>query len=66
MNGVMTSNEKHRWVFPLSPTARAYAKLNGYFAGISGCRIRSPSREGRFWCEFISSGSFATESTNAK
>ena len=28
---MMTYNEKHHWVFPLVPTACAYAKLNGYF-----------------------------------
>ena len=27
----MTFNDKHRWVFPLAPTACAYAKLDDYF-----------------------------------
>ena len=27
----MTFNDKNRWVFPLVPTACAYAKLGGYF-----------------------------------
>ena len=30
---MMTYNEKHHWVFPLSPNAFAYTKLNGYFRG---------------------------------
>ena len=28
---MMTFNEKHRWAFPLVPTACGYAKLNEYF-----------------------------------
>ena len=28
---MMTYNEKNHWVFPLAPTACAYAKLNDYF-----------------------------------
>ena len=28
---MMTYNEKHHWVFPLFPTACAYAKLGDYF-----------------------------------
>ena len=28
---MMTYNGKHHWVFPLVPTAGAYAKLNDYF-----------------------------------
>ena len=28
---MMAFNEKHHWVFPLVPTACAYAKLDGYF-----------------------------------
>ena len=27
----VTFNDKHRWVFPLAPTACAYAKLDDYF-----------------------------------
>ena len=28
---IMTFNEKHHWVFPLTPTSFSYTKLNGRF-----------------------------------
>ena len=37
--GVTTFSEKHRRVMPLSPDARAYAKLNEYFGKFRGARI---------------------------
>ena len=35
--GMLTFNEKHRWVFPLVPTSCAYAKLVEYFGKIAEC-----------------------------
>ena len=35
----MPFNGNHRWVFPLAPTARAYAKLNGYFGKLQNSKI---------------------------
>ena len=39
--GMMTFCGKHRWVFPLVPTACAYAKLNEYFGKLRDAENRS-------------------------
>ena len=37
---MMTYNEKNHWVFPLVPTACAYAKLNDYFWKMQRGKLR--------------------------
>ena len=46
--GMVTFNEKHRWVFPLVPTACAYAKLNEYIGKLRGLRIGVLQVQGDF------------------
>ena len=46
---MMTYNGKHHWVFPLVPTACAYAKLNGYFWEIKQGQIEVLQAQGDFW-----------------
>ena len=43
-----TFNEKHRWVWPLVPTACAYAKLSEYFGKLRGFGIEVPKAQGDF------------------
>ena len=35
---MMTSNEKHHFVFPLSPTACSYTKFHAYFSKLRGAK----------------------------
>ena len=44
----MTFNDKHRWVFPLVPTACAYAKLGDYFRKMQKRQIEAPQAQGDF------------------
>ena len=44
----MTSNDKHRWVFPLVPTACAYAKLDDYFRKMQKKQIEVLQTQGDF------------------
>ena len=44
----MTFNGKNRWVFPLVPTACAYAKLGEYFGKLRGSVIEVPQAQGDF------------------
>ena len=46
---MMTYNEKHHRVFPLVPTACAYAKLNGYCGQMQKIANFSPESAGGFW-----------------
>jgi len=52
-----TYNEKHHWVFPLSPTSCAYAKLNDYFSENAKGANRGFAGTGGFWGPFGSSES---------
>ena len=45
---MMTFSEKHRLVFPLSPTSCAYAKLNVYFGKLRSSEIEVPQLQGEF------------------
>ena len=45
---MMTSNDKHRWVFPLVPTACAYAKLGEYFGKLRKAEIEAHQLKGDF------------------
>ena len=45
---MMTSNDKHRWVFPLVPTACAYAKLGEYFGKLRKAEIDVMQMQGGF------------------
>ena len=44
----MTFSEKHRWVFPISPTAFADAKLDGYFGKLRKSEIEVMQKQGDF------------------
>ena len=46
--GMMTSNGKNHWVFPLCPTSCAYAKSNGYFGKLRGSEIDVLEVQGDF------------------
>ena len=46
--GMMTYNEKHLLVFPLVPTACAYAKLGEYFGKLRKSEISALRRQGDF------------------
>ena len=37
--GAVTRNGGNRWVFPLSPTARGFTKLEEYFAKMGNCDL---------------------------
>ena len=43
-----TFNEKHHWVFPLVPTAGAYAKLDDYFGKCENRKLMSGMCRGGF------------------
>ena len=43
---MMTYNGERRWVFPLVPTAYAYAKLCGYFGEMRKAQIEVPQAQG--------------------
>ena len=45
---MMTFNERHRCVLPLSPTACAYAKLNEYFGKLREAKIEVLQARGDF------------------
>ena len=45
---MMTFNEKNRWVFPLVPTAFAYAKSNEYFGKLQNSKIEVLQAQGDF------------------
>ena len=45
---MMTSNGKHRWVFPLVPTDCAYAKLDEYFGKLRKAAIGDLQTQGDF------------------
>ena len=45
---MMTFNEKHRWAFPLVPTACGYAKLNEYFGKLRDVKIEVLQLQGDF------------------
>ena len=49
---MMTFNEKHRRVFPLGPTAFAYAKLDEYFGKLRNSEIAAVRTHGGFWGTF--------------
>ena len=59
--GMVTFNEKNHVVFPLVPTSRAYAKLNGNSRKLRNSKIGDLSDARRFWREITSSESFTTE-----
>ena len=44
----MTFNDKHRWVFPLAPTACAYTKLDDYFRKMQKHQIEVLQTQGDF------------------
>ena len=59
-----TFNEKNRWVFPLVPTACAYAKLNEYFGKLQNSKIEVSQTQGDFLGKFICSHGFTGEKRN--
>ena len=45
---MMTFNDEHRWVFPLSPTACDYEELDGYFWGMPKSQLEAMQAQGDF------------------
>ena len=52
---LMTFNEKRHRVFPLAPTACAYAKLNEYFAKLQNAKIAALQAQGAFGEAYLES-----------